>query len=86
MATASYFNHFLDIIRSKTGRPLLEQLAASPGRIIELLTAPPIDNEKVSDLVYSRNYTAQSVSYCQFKRYYSQPFSLIMIMFCCCCK
>ena len=41
MATSTYFWHFLDIIRSKIGQPLLEGLAAMPEKFEALLTAEP---------------------------------------------
>ena len=44
MATATYFWHFLDIIRSKIGRPLLDGLAAMPEKFVALLTAEPDTN------------------------------------------
>ena len=49
MATANYFWHFLDIVRSDLGRPLLDQLAASPDKIVALLTAAPNPNQQASN-------------------------------------
>ena len=52
MATANYFWHFLDIVRSDLGRPLLMQLAASPDKIVALLTAAPNHNQQVRSTVF----------------------------------
>ena len=47
MATSTYFWHFLDIIRSKIGQPLLDGLAAMPEKFVALLTAEPDSNPQV---------------------------------------
>ena len=47
MAKATYFWHFLDIIRSKIGQPLLEGLAAMPGKLTSLLVIEPDQNPEV---------------------------------------
>ena len=47
MATSTYFWHFLDIIRSKIGQPLLNGLAALPQKFVALLTAEPNSNAQV---------------------------------------
>lgn len=47
MATPTYFWHFLDIIRSKIGQPLLEGLALAPDKFVTLLTAEPDPSPKV---------------------------------------
>jgi hypothetical protein len=37
LSNMEYFTRLLDIIRSPLGRPLLEQVAASSGRLVEIL-------------------------------------------------
>ena len=50
MATSSYFLHFLDIIRSPMGKPLLDQLAASSDMLHTLLSLPPHVSPQVNSL------------------------------------
>jgi len=40
MANTNYFHRFVDILRSPMGNPLLAQLAASEGKLKELLAYP----------------------------------------------
>lgn len=49
MGLPTYFSHFLDVLRSDLGKPLLTQLAASPEKIAALLTAPADPNQQVQN-------------------------------------